>query len=771
MRRRLWLFQIPIIVISALCVLILNQGLDGHLKNQIMREDIFQTLLNISNVFTDTKFKIRGSIKPKNSRIVIVEIDDPSVQAIGRWPWHRNAIAELIDKTFKAGAQVIGLDIVFSEPDVRVSDEMLDKLKKHKLEYLKNEIETDPILAQTIGRYSDHLVLGWTPQGTCKPAMDKSEICPLIEHANEIEYPKNFAKYSVQLQTPQLIPADKSPLLSSFDTLNNQDMFSEVSKHAGFFQAFQDPDGVIRRGPMLEMVQGKAYPSLALEMARLIKSENLGVEFSEDLRLKKLFFINSGQEISTSSQAFVQFNPRGLGYTFPYVSALDVFSIGERLQGDQIQASKNAAALLKDAYVFIGLSALGASDLRSFTFDKTVPGVEGHATSLDNILANDFISHEANWWIYLLQIIIGLLFVFCLQKLDSITALVLFLGTLITIAVFDYRLFLQNKDWNLCFLYIEFIIIYFQTLIISYIHSEKEKKFIQGAFSRYVSPDLVNSIIKNPDLLVLGGEKKNLTILFSDIRGFTSFSEKMEAQRLSTFLNEYLGIMTNIIFKNQGTLDKYIGDAIMAFWGAPLNIPKPATLACASAVQMMQALKENRQQYKKEYDANINIGIGINTGSVSVGNMGSATNFSYTAIGDHVNTASRLESLTKYYGVGILTSRFTFDEVMNEGSVLPAHRVLDFVKVKGKSKSIELIQILDQELSTQSIELFQNARKAYQEQNWLVAIDLFQQVDQLIQKQTGTDDVPCQLYILRCLEFKNKNPGINWDGSWEMQDK
>jgi adenylate cyclase len=241
----------------------------------------------------------------------------------------------------------------------------------------------------------------------------------------------------------------------------------------------------------------------------------------------------------------------------------------------------------------------------------------------------------------------------------------------------------------------------------------------------------------------------------------------MDAKALAAFLNDYLGSMTRIVFAHDGTLDKYIGDAVMAFWGAPLDQPKHAYNCATAAIAMMKALADNRERFKTQYDVEVNIGIGINTGVVNVGNMGSDTNFEYTVIGDHVNLASRLEGLTKAYGVSIVTTRFTMDHIKELGVPLPAHRILDHVKVKGKKNAVELIQLTEGTLSELGMKLFEEGQKLYAQQQWDSAIAKFNEANHAF----GGKDGPCAVYIERCEDFKKAPPESDWDGSWEMHSK
>lgn len=866
MKNKLWLAQIPIIVVCSLAFFIMELGVDGTIDSQslsrtgvvqmlpknlypevamskmtrVLRDQVRPALMYVSNVFSDAKFRWRGRRNGKNENIVVVDIDEDSIVTKGRWPWHRDLTAALIEGVFEAGARTVGLDIVFSEDDPRVSSDLGKLLDSKKLGDFKAAFETDPLLAKVIEKYSDRLVMGWVPH-SCQPLYQSADVCPIIEHIHEMEYPKNYEKYAIQDQSPLDAFFTRTPVLSVGDALVNIPLYNDVAKHAGYFTTDMDPDGVIRRSAVVQLMNGKAYPSLALEMARVALGEELKIEFTEDERIKSLSFAHSGQNIPLTPVGVVEYNSRGgLKYhsrnnnrrsPFPIISALDILnhkkeqtSVSGRAlastndieaslkqlsqETDRIsselakptkkytpeekaQLSDQLASLeamkqdmmteregeenyrkLKDAIVMIGLSATGAFDMRAFTFDKNVPGVEGHANLIDNFISGDLIQRGSGWrtpvWLYFLMILGGVIFAYMAQKLEAIPALFFMITVFAGFTVFDVKVLFENynTDWHTGFLYIEFFSIFVLTVAIKYVMEEKNKKFVRAAFSKYVAPAVVDAIMKDPEKLTVGGERRDLTIMFSDIRSFTTFSERLDAKTLASFLNEYLSIMTEIIFANQGTLDKYIGDAIMAFWGAPLDQAKHAHYACRAAFQMMEALAKNKDRWKKHYDVDVVIGVGVNSGLVSVGNMGSNNNFAYTVIGDHVNLASRLEGLTKYYEAGIMTTRFTFDSIKASGETPPPHRTLDLVRVKGKNNGVELIQILETPMSQDAIGLFDQARALYAQQKWDEAIVIFTKVLELL-----PTDGPTKMYIERCKRFKVFSPGQDWDGVFEMRSK
>jgi adenylate cyclase len=777
LKNKLWLWQLPLIALMTLAFHISELGVNGRLESPILREAVFPKLRNLSSVFTDFKFRLRGP-QPVQNKIVVLDIDNESLDAVGRWPWHRNRTAYLIQRAFDFGAKAVALDIVFSEPDKRVPDELRAELGNPDLfAKLQEKLETDRNLATVIKFFDNRLILGWAALGICQPRYAGEKNCPV----NDPDYlklmPANYEKFAITHQNLTQFDKANTNILSVFNSLTNLPDYNAAGVHAGTILVEPDPDGIVRRVPMVVMMNGKAYPSLPFELARTGTEDEIRLDLDSELRVKQLGLEKSKISIPVTPLGIAEVNFRGPDHAFNYVSALEL--MGEDETGRSI-ASEGAKSLIKDAYVIIGTSALGVYDMRATPFSSNSPGVEVHATVLDNILSRDLLTRGEGWadprWIYAFMIIGGILFAFYVERLEAIPALALAIAAFGGMGIFDVKILFSKNDinWNTSLLAIELASIFVFTLAAKYVSEERKKKFVRGAFAKYVAPAVVDSILKDPTKLTVGGEKRDLTILFSDIRGFTTFSEKMDAKALSMFLNDYLGIMTEIVFANNGTLDKYIGDAIMAFWGAPLDQPNHAQNACRAAVQMMQALEKHRDRFRQQYGVEVDIGIGLNTGTVSVGNMGSSNNFAYTVIGDHVNLASRLEGLTKYYGTSIVTTRFTFDSMQKEGGVEPPHRVLDVVKVKGKRNAVELIQVLDREIPDEARRAFEEARLFYRHQKWDQAIELFKKANDLIMGESaklGDMDGACSMYIERCEKLKVSPPGADWDGTWEMDTK
>ncbi|MBI4925074.1 MAG: CHASE2 domain-containing protein, partial [Bdellovibrio sp.] len=439
MKHKIWIFQIPIVFLFSAAFYVFESGGKGTLYNAFLRTNVFPTLQVLSGAFTNAKFNLRGPNAPKN-KIVIVEIDIDAIAQLGRWPWHRDVTAYLVEKTFQAGAKVVGLDITFSEPDKRVSKELATLLEKNNLGHLVNKFETDHELKRTIELHQNEIVLGWSAESKCQPAYSlKGEACDLSDPEKLAVAPKNFEKFAYsQFDTPNGFEVKKSSAIFGFDLIANISLFSDAAKYAGYFDAWLDKDGFIRRTSLAMMIGNKPYPSLPLEMAKVILNDDLKITLDKNQKISQISFIKTGKEIKVSPLGVMEINFRGPANAFQYIRALQVMGDDDEIPVEKLQlttgerkiASTSKKDLLKDAYVFIGLSALGVFDMRAFPFDHNVPGVEGHANILDNILSSDFLVNETprfnTWWIYILMIVGALLFAYITERLESIPALLFF---------------------------------------------------------------------------------------------------------------------------------------------------------------------------------------------------------------------------------------------------------------------------------------------------------------------------------------------------------
>jgi adenylate cyclase len=443
------------------------------------------------------------------------------------------------------------------------------------------------------------------------------------------------------------------------------------------------------------------------------------------------------------------------GYT--YVSFYDVYNNSENLPD------------FTGKIVLIGYTASGVDDTFGIPIsNKAMAGVEIHANLVQSILTRDFIEYQddlsAIGVIFLFALITGLLLCFLRIHYATILIIVIFVAYFLIalLIIFDsYGVIL-----NILFPLFTIVFVYITNVVIYYRTEEKSRKWITSVFGKYVSPMVIENLIKNPEKLNLGGETKDITIFFSDIRGFTSISERLEPEELVHLLNEYLTEMTSIVINNQGLVDKYMGDAIMAFWGAPLDQPNHAEMACLSSLEMVDKLRELKKKWKKEGIPSFDIGIGLNSGNAIVGNMGSFERFDYTAMGDNVNLASRLEGLNKIYGTDIIISKKTYDIVKDKFEA----RRLDVVKVKGKKKPISIYELLSikDKLNKEHrdfVKFYEEGLDLYFNKKWKEAIKSFQSALK-IKKDTAS-----KVFIDRCNEFQKNSPPKDWDGVWEMKFK
>jgi adenylate cyclase len=445
--------------------------------------------------------------------------------------------------------------------------------------------------------------------------------------------------------------------------------------------------------------------------------------------------------------------PRG----YQYVSFYDVYNNSKQLPD------------FTDKIVLIGYTASGVDDTFLVPIsDKAMPGVEIHANLIQSIIWKDYISYLDDIFA------IGIIFLFAILSGLLIYRFKIIIATILIIAIFLVY-FLISILWifdsygiimNILFPIFTIVLVYPALVVLYYQSEEKRRKWITSIFGKYVSPVVIENLISNPDKINLGGEKRNITIFFSDIRGFTTISERLEPEKLVNLLNEYLSEMTSIIIKDEGLVDKYMGDAIMAFWGAPLDQPDHAEMACSSSIEMIDKLKELQKKWKKEEIPSFEIGIGLNSGDAVVGNMGSQKRFDYTAMGDNVNLASRMEGLNKVYGTNIIITEKTYKIIKDKFET----RKLDAVKVKGKKKPILIYELLSHKgkLSKKQLDfinLYEKGLELYFKREWKSAIKNFDETIKI------NNDEASKVFIDRCKKFIENPPSKDWDGVWEMKIK
>jgi adenylate cyclase len=706
----------------------------------------------------DLRMLSRGKI-PSGGETVIAVIDEKSLAELGRWPWPRATIAKLIDTLKSYGVKVIGFDIVFAEPDENSSLKTIEELTQEfnkigltdkRLQALLGErkamADNDAILAKAIEK-AKNVTIGYFFH------ISKKEVAHLTERNIEAAMENiSSSRYSMIKASKN---SDETVIIHAFAAAPNLKQLSEAAENSGYFNAFPDSDGTIRWAPLVIKFRDSYYSSLALSL--LIQYLdwpmcvlNLGEFGVEGIKIDKI-------EVPTDDTGRILVNYLGPAKTFPHYSIVDI--IKGRLSPEKFQGK----------IVIVGATATGIYDLRVTPFSTVYPGVEIHATIIDNILHQNFL--KQSWWIKFLDvasiIIVGLIMGLLIPRLKAIQGMLfslLFIGIFLVVNI---TLFSRLNMWmNLIYPVLTMLAVYLGITVFRYITEEREKKKIKNAFQYYLTASVITEMLKDPAKLKLGGDKKQLTVLFSDIRGFTTISEQLSPEDLVHLLNEYLTAMTDLVFKYDGLLDKYMGDAIMAVYGAPLDQPDHALRACKTALEMMQALKKLQSKWSEEGRPYLNIGVGVNTGDMVVGNMGSQMRFDYTVMGDSVNLGSRLEAINKEYGTNIVISEFTYAIVKDELYC----RELDAVRVKGKILPVKIYELLCDKKEAEAcrlfVELFETGIAKYKQALWDEAIADFQKVSEI-----RPGDPPSQLYITRCQELKENPPPQPWDGVFTMTKK
>ena len=710
-----------------------------------------QLLSALDHRIADTMFQWRGPM-PTTGSVVIVDIDDKSLQQIGQWPWPRNVVAELIKKIGDSEAKVIGLDIVFAEKDRTSPKQYLAELENYLPEHMAStalktlnktgKLDHDIILGNVLADYPT--VLGYVFQ----PLNDG------LKSENQTPFPSSTIRTS-----PAITNYDELMLKPAYRAIINIDDVAQAESE-GFFSVYPDSSGTIRYVPLMMEMDGIPYPSLAVEMLRIgFDVKDLTIHVSQEVQSRKKGLLGvelAGRFIPTNDHGEIIVNYRGPFRTFPYISAIDILN-------------EQNLETLKDKYVLVGTSAHGLFDLRATPYSNILPGVEIQANIIDNVLADDPFIYDIYTDIGLTITLIvfgGLMLSALLAYAKPLTGA---LGGILIISatiVGNYFLFfLRNQVFGVTFPLLTALAIFLLVSVFNYIFEGREKRFINSAFGRYVSPQIVSQLRKDHRKLTLVGEQKNLTVFFSDIREFTSISEGLSSEQLGQFMNEYLTAMSNIVLKHNGTVDKFIGDAIMAIWGAPLDDEHHAANAVRASFHMMKKLEELRPAWTDKGLPHIDIRVGINTGIMSVGNFGSDKRFDYTVMGDNVNIASRLEGSNKMYGTKIIISEYTREALGDQFFC----RFLDMVKVKGKDQPLKIYEPLCEDAPPE--ELNQEVKRFNQ------AIDYYlnRQFDQaatIFKELLATTPLPLyKLYLDRVDICQQTPPSDDWDGCFTFTTK
>ncbi|MBR1271348.1 adenylate/guanylate cyclase domain-containing protein [Bradyrhizobium sp. AUGA SZCCT0222] len=679
--------------------------------------------------------------------VTIVDIDDKSLEKLGQWPWPRTRLADLVTELTNLGAVVIAFDVVFSEPD-RLNPEFVADTYRNLDEETRSRLRSlpsnDQVFADAIR--ASRVVLGESGLPEEMGVLDKT--LPVTGLAMLGEEPQRF-----MFEFPGL--------------LRNTKVLEHAAAGRGLFTIKPERDGIVRRVPMIMQAQGQTMPSLSFEMLRvatgsgtiLIKAEKAGIK---SLGIKGFQLPTDG-----NGQLWVHYARHDASLYVPAINVLEKTVAPEKIAGK---------------LVLIGTSAVGLNDIKTTPVSRAMPGVEIHAQVLESALTGEVISQPIFGISieFATAVLFGLLVIAFAPLFGPVTLVAL--GAAFATALIGTSWYFYSQHRLLIdFTYplISTTSIYLTLIFSSFVREQKQRKQIRNAFSQYMSPALVAQLAQSPEKLVLGGEEREMTIMFSDMRGFTSISEtyKRDPQGLTALMNRFLTPLTNAILHRKGTIDKYMGDAIMAFWNAPLDDKDHQLNACEAALDMLERVDELNQERMEEAEEEgrpfipLNVGVGLNTGTCVVGNMGSDMRFDYSVFGDSVNLASRLEGQSKEYGFPIIVGSKTALAVKDRFAILE----LDFIMVKGKKEPEVIYAIAGREDTAQSGR-FQRLRNltiemlaCYRGRDWQGALAA-------IERGRHTDEVRSlellfNLYEERILNFQEAPPPDDWNGAFALLTK
>ncbi|MFY4857072.1 CHASE2 domain-containing protein [Aliarcobacter butzleri] len=686
---------------------------------------------SLDNRLRDYLFTIRGEL-PHNQNVVIVDIDETSIKSLGQWPWSRDKLAKMLENLTLANVGIVGLDIVFAEEDRTSPHKILQDLKIYKKDVPNYDLEFANVVENS------PVILGYQ--------------FDLVKKDNTNAKVPQIPAIFIEKDKPQ----DKSYLIEAYNTILNIPQIQDKAYSSGFFNNIPDDTGIIRSVPLIISYDDTIYPSLALEVIRVINdTQKVVVQYNEN-GISNI--VLDDISIPTDRYGRMLINFRGPERSFKYISAIDIYN-------NSFDKSE-----IDGKIVLIGTSAAGLFDLRATPFDSIFPGVEVHANIIDNILMQDFI-YKASWLdganiliIFVLSIIVVMFTTYTTFWANPIIFISFSISYLFLVynLLFDYGIVL-----NILFPIATVLIASIMTTLFDYFYNIKKEEAIKAKFASKVSKNVMDDILKNIDKNEFSAKSKEVTIFFSDIRGFTNISEKLDAKELISFLNRYMQPMSEIIIKYQGTIDKFIGDAIMAYWNAPIDIKNHCDLALKASLEQLEVLEKLNVELQKENLPKIDIGIGLNTGTVIVGEMGSSLRSDYTVIGDTINLGSRVESLCKYYDSKLNISNFTKDKLQEKY----IFRFLDLVKVKGKNEPVEIWQVLGKGEANESLkeelDLYHKAIEFYKNSDFINALEIFESLEN---NENKTNKNIYKIYITRCKEFI-KTPPKNFDGVYEHTTK
>ncbi|MGZ5840833.1 MAG: CHASE2 domain-containing protein [Xanthobacteraceae bacterium] len=728
-------------IARAVCILLLFALVPLRIADPLPIEELRLRTFDLFQVLRPREQKVRP--------VVIVDIDEASLREIGQWPWPRTVIADLITRLCAAGAVAVGFDVIFAEPD-RMSPAVaagsfrgLDAETREKLAALPSN---DAVLAEAIKRVGG-IIVGET---------GAAQAAPRAEGEN----------------TPQtgfaIVGPNPRPFLVTFPgLLRNIPPIEQAAAGRGMFSIDPEPDGIVRRVPVVMEAQGQLAPALTMEMLRVVSRAGAILIRADQAGVKTVAV--PGLEVPTDGRGrfWVYFNKRDPARS---VSATDV--LNGRVAPDR----------LRGRLVLIGTSATGLLDIKTTPVQPDMPGVEVHAQILENILTKSLLASPgyAIGAEIIAAVVFGLAIIVAAPMLPA--AIVVALGAALIAGLIGISwYFFVEHHLLIDFTYplISCWLIYLVLTFVNYFREQQQRQQIRSAFGFYLSPPLVEQLARSPEKLVLGGEERRMTILFSDVRGFTTISEhyKDDPQGLTQLMNRFLTPLTNAIIERKGTIDKYIGDAIMAFWNAPVDDDEHEANACDAALEMLARAEVLNGELKREAEASggvympLRIGIGLNSGPCVVGNMGSDFRFNYSVLGDTVNLASRLESRTKDYRLSLVIGSRTAERAKEKFATME----IDLIQVKGK-KQPELVftvlgraEVSEDPRCNELRDLNTQMLAAYRKQQWDEAERLIERCRKLA-GGFGVDGL-YEMYKERIAVYRAEPPPADWTGVYEAESK
>jgi len=683
------------------------------------------------------------------SPVAIVDIDEASLKEIGQWPWPRTVVADLVSKLKDRGAVAIGFDIIFAEPD-RMSPAVavesfrgLDDETRSKLASLPSN---DEVLADAMKRA--RVIVG--------------------QSGSPLSQPRSDAEKALQTGFA-IIGPDPTPLLVTFKgLLRNVPLIEQAAAGRGVLSIDPDRDGIIRRVPVILTAQDVLVPSLAMEMLRVVTGSGAIQVRADEAGVQSVGVRGLAVPTDNRGRVWVHFNK--IDRERSYVSAKDLLQ--GRLPPDRVRGR----------LVLVGTSAIGLFDIKTTPVDAAMPGVEVHAQILESVLTKaqlapvpDAIGAEI-----VIAVLLGLAIIVAAPALSPTVVVVLGAAMVAGLVGLSWYLFAMHS-LLLDFTYplMSSWLIYLVLTFVNYFREQRQRQQIRSAFGYYLSPHMVEQLARSPEKLVLGGEERRMTILFSDVRGFTTISEhfKDNPQGLTQLMNRFLTPLTNAIIERKGTIDKYIGDAIMAFWNAPVDDAEQEVNACDAALAMQERAVELNAELKQEAETGggtympLRIGIGLNTGPCVVGNMGSDFRFNYSVLGDTVNVASRLEARTKDYRLPLVIGSRTAERAQEKFTTME----IDLIQVKGKKEPEAVFTVLgrsalkDDPHCTELRALNADMLVAFRKQDWDGALAL---IERCRSAANGLDVAGLyDMYVERISTYRADPPPPDWDGVYEAESK